>query len=365
MKEKRDKLSKSKRNSVKLQDYLTSTFCFTKNKEDSQSPARKRKRTSCDVTVVQQTLHPSHIDPVASMTYASLVQDYTTLQELHKEKNAECEALMKDLAKEKKRRLYQECVRMQKSSDLWRKKYKDLRATISVDQEVKRLRSCLTTTKHYYRKRLREVEKELSDARSHTSCLSSEKALKETIASLEDDLTQQLDILNELRAENNNIQSMAGGRYTPEVRRAVYEAIQAQCPVSRAGNLMNKILEILSGRKLTQVPSSVTVSRMAKELGTLADLQTAETILQNENCTVGWDATELSGSHINAVHVAVKPNDSVRTYHTLSIAGLPGGKTGDYAAHITVSVISSILNSQYFICLFFSGQSEGSCRYPC
>jgi hypothetical protein len=67
----------------------------------------------------------------------------------------------------------------------------------------------------------------------------------------------------------------------------------------------------------------------------LADLQTAEILLQCENCTIAWDATELSGAHVNEIHIAAMVG-GIRTYHTLSIAQLPGGTTEDYVKHVKV-----------------------------
>ena len=41
---------------------------------------------------------------------------------------------------------------------------------------------------------------------------------------------------------------------------------------------------------------------MARELGVISELQAAEAILANENCTPGFDATTQEGVHINSIH---------------------------------------------------------------
>lgn len=75
---------------------------------------------------------------------------------------------------------------------------------------------------------------------------------------------------------------------------------------------------------------------MAREMGVLADVQSGEALVESSNCTVAWDATELSGVHINEVHVATPTSnnsDTKRTYLTLSVAHLAGGTTDDYTTH--------------------------------
>ena len=43
---------------------------------------------------------------------------------------------------------------------------------------------------------------------------------------------------------------------------------------------------------------------MAREVGTLGDLQTGELMAKSKNLAVAWDATDVGGAHINEVHVA-------------------------------------------------------------
>jgi hypothetical protein len=333
----------SKRDAMKRENFLAQPFCLQpKNTDDS--PAPKRPRTSNDTLIIDQVNHSSEI---AAATYASLLKDCVALQEQLRAVTLERDALKAKEKKDMKRRLQQECTRARNSANLWRKKYFDFRGTISVTKEVKRLKSCLSTSKNYYKTRLEEAMKEAS---SHAPCRSKERESSQRIQELEYELDVSKEKLSLEMQKSEKIQAMQRGRYTPDVRRAIYEAIQAQCPVSRAGELMNSILKILVGQDLSHVPSPVTVSRMVKEMGTIADLQTVESILTDQHCALGWDSTPMSGSHVNEIHVAVKPEATgTRTYHTLSIAGLPGGKTADYADHITVreipfkSFISQIL----------------------
>ena len=64
---------------------------------------------------------------------------------------------------------------------------------------------------------------------------------------------------------------------------------------------------------------------MARELGIISDFQAAELLLQNQDVTLGFDATTQEGVHINSVHITTKENS-----HVLAINQLPGGTAEDY-----------------------------------
>ena len=72
---------------------------------------------------------------------------------------------------------------------------------------------------------------------------------------------------------------------------------------------------------------------MARELGAISELQTAEAVLANKNCTLGFDATTQEGVHINSVHVTTETN-----CYSVPVDKLPGGTAADYHLHICDSV---------------------------
>ena len=82
---------------------------------------------------------------------------------------------------------------------------------------------------------------------------------------------------------------------------------------------------------------------MARELGAIAELQTADSILHNRNVTLGFDATTQEGIHVNSIHFTTK-TDCVDG----AVDELPGGTGEDYANHITQTVDSLAETYCYF-----------------
>ena len=64
--------------------------------------------------------------------------------------------------------------------------------------------------------------------------------------------------------------------------------------------------EIREERDGSDVPHRTTVKLMARDLGAIAELQTAETILHNKNVTLGFHATTQEGIHVNSIHFTMK-----------------------------------------------------------
>lgn len=81
---------------------------------------------------------------------------------------------------------------------------------------------------------------------------------------------------------------------------------------------------------------------MARELGAVADLQTAEVLMESKNCTIGFDTTTQEGAHINSVHITTETKAS-----SVAVDELPGGTAHDYHEHITQSIdnLASVYSS--------------------
>ncbi|ELU18247.1 hypothetical protein CAPTEDRAFT_210718 [Capitella teleta] len=288
-------------------DMLSMTPTLTPNAQKEKrvdgSPTAKRKRTSsCDL-ILDQVNHPS---PFATGAYSSLLKDFQAVQAKLKAQEEECSQLQSALAKEKKRRLQQECKRAKSSSLLWQKKYKTMKMELSVDAEVKRLRSSLSSTRCHYRNQIKKMrEEQKSIILAHKKEI---EDFKQQISFLEDQLCQLDDRLTKMtQVANEPIQAKVGEKYSSSVRMAVYKALQCQW--------------ITSGH-------SSSVCRMARELNTYADLQAAEALLKSNNSAIAIDATELRGAHLNEVHIATKDlhsTNSKRSYLTLSVPGWCAG----------------------------------------
>ena len=78
-----------------------------------------------------------------------------------------------------------------------------------------------------------------------------------------------------------------------------------------------------------EVPSRSTAEKMTLVLGVLAEFQAAETILSQQDLTLGFDATTQNGKHYNSIHITTSEKCLV-----LSIDELAGGSAADYANHI-------------------------------
>ena len=59
---------------------------------------------------------------------------------------------------------------------------------------------------------------------------------------------------------------------------------------------------------------------MVREIGVIADLQSAEALISNKHLTLGFDATTQEGVHLNRIHVTTQSHGYV-----LVIDELPGG----------------------------------------
>ncbi|ELT87136.1 hypothetical protein CAPTEDRAFT_189537 [Capitella teleta] len=86
-------------------------------------------------------------------------------------------------------------------------------------------------------------------------------------------------------------------------------------------------------KPLDYVPTRSTVESMARELGCLALLQTAEVVVGTPNVTVGFDATTREGHHFNSIHFTLESGCVVA-----AIDELAGGTREDYSTHITQTV---------------------------
>ena len=84
---------------------------------------------------------------------------------------------------------------------------------------------------------------------------------------------------------------------------------------------------------LADVPHRTTVESMARELGVISELQAAEAILANENCTLGFDATTQEGVHINSIHFTTQSE-----CYAIAVDELAGGTAQDYHQHICNAV---------------------------
>lgn len=85
-----------------------------------------------------------------------------------------------------------------------------------------------------------------------------------------------------------------GKSYTADIRMMVFDAIENQVPAKYIPKLIKNFFIRMM---LTDIPHRSTVENMARELGSIAELQTAEALLENKKNTVGFEATTQEGTH--------------------------------------------------------------------
>ena len=98
-------------------------------------------------------------------------------------------------------------------------------------------------------------------------------------------------------------------------------------PTKKIPSLIDKFAHHF-GTTIKDIPHKSTVKAMVRELGPISDLQAAEAILENRDCTLELYAT-TQGTHLNSVHITIKAN-----CYVTAADERPGGTTEDYQMHI-------------------------------
>nr|XP_047126045.1 uncharacterized protein LOC124807754 [Hydra vulgaris]XP_047126048.1 uncharacterized protein LOC124807754 [Hydra vulgaris]XP_047126050.1 uncharacterized protein LOC124807754 [Hydra vulgaris] len=142
------------------------------------------------------------------------------------------------------------------------------------------------------------------------------------ITSLEDSLTQ----MDEDKISITNTTDCKS--YPLKMRMIIYCMLLCNVPTSKIPFLVSKIGQYFSVI-FSHIPCRSTIEQMARELGSIADLQAAEWIISNTHLTLGFDATTQEGVHINSIHLT--SNDKCQV---IAVDQLPGGTAVDYANHI-------------------------------
>ncbi|XP_071787284.1 uncharacterized protein [Asterias amurensis] len=231
------------------------------------------------------------------------------------------------------------------------------------DNKIKRLR--VQFSKTVLAKELAETKKKLKNSRRNNKRLqnvnkkrcSSEATDDVEFQKLQDEVNVKTSTIIALENENlclqETVESLQLGEsklqkegkvYSPEMRMLVYDAVVNHVPTKNVPTLIQQFAR-RSGVILDKVPHRNTVEMMTRELGVISDFQAAEILLQNQNITLGFDATTQEGVHVNSVHITTQT-----TCHILDIDQLAGGTSEDYALHIEASI--QRINDVY--CQFYS-----------
>ena len=213
-------------------------------------------------------------------------------------------------------------------------------------QTINRLRNDLKN--NLIAKQLRETKSELYRVKKNHQRLKSKKRTRPDIDSNKiSDLQRQLkdkdQSIKVLENENAIMEEQlhdsecskiekVGKSFPIEIRLLTYDFLVNNVPTRNIPALLEKATKRL-GVDMNSIPHRTTVECMARELGVISDLMASETLLENVNLTLCFDATTQNGVQVNEVHVT-----SMEECIVLGLDQLPGGTAEDYERHILETV---------------------------
>nr|XP_047144092.1 uncharacterized protein LOC124817731 [Hydra vulgaris] len=202
-----------------------------------------------------------------------------------------------------------------------RAEVRDLKQKLQTYYYSRRIRNLITTIKA---RKIKEREKLRQVMLTHNISIRENKI---SIARLENDMTQ-------MKEGDSTVGFMSGGgkTYTLQIRMIIYSMLLSNVPTGNIPFLFEKIVQYF-GVECLQIPQRSTVEQMARELGSISDLQAAEWAISNNNLTLGFDATTQEGVHVNSVHLTSKNKCQV-----IALDQMPGGTADDYEKHICMAV---------------------------
>ncbi|XP_065648591.1 uncharacterized protein LOC136077987 [Hydra vulgaris] len=183
-------------------------------------------------------------------------------------------------------------------------------------EQIRRFKAEKKALKLYEKHKLRQLK-----TKHNATVLTSNRL----IASLENDLLQ-------IEEERNVIMPDDEKTYSLQIRMIIYNMLLCNVPTGNIPYLMRKI-GLYMGVIVNNIPHRSTVEQMARELGSISDLQAAEWAMHNNNLTLGFNATTQEGVHINSINLTSKDKCLV-----IALDQLPGGAAFDYESHICTSI---------------------------
>ena len=157
--------------------------------------------------------------------------------------------------------------------------------------------------------------------------------------------TQNIDILkenNSLKLELDRLRQLAtskvintkeGKCYSYNVRKVIYCMLSHNVPVQHQSSLLQNIVKNLCKSELSSIPDTTTCSQMAYEMSILADLQTAEVLMNSKEFTFRLDKTSIVGSHLSDIIIR-----TAGQCYLLNITNLQDDTASDFSDHICSSL---------------------------
>ncbi|XP_059141890.1 uncharacterized protein LOC131941956 [Physella acuta] len=116
-------------------------------------------------------------------------------------------------------------------------------------------------------------------------------------------------------------------QFNSSIRMVIYRCLELNVPVEAISKVIAFCTDLCNAQ--VDLPSVSTIAQMCREMAVLAELQVSEAIVDSDVVTIAFDATTISGKHINEVHFGTPEN-----VFTANITELAGGRAEDYAGHV-------------------------------
>ena len=235
------------------------------------------------------------------------------------------------------------------------REYKETPGIAKLELELKKSKKAHKKLISYHRNKAKKEQIE-SASTSCSGCQRLNKKVKEQGDALEnveyenvtlkekvEELQSQVEELTSAEKETLIRMKTNEKTYSCMTRMMVFDHIVNNVPTI---NIPRLILQSQSraGLKADKIPQRTAVEMMARELGAIAEMQTATTILRSENVTIGFDATTQEGVHVNSIHFTTQQDCSVA-----AVDQLPGGTAADSAEHIMGTVNRLSESYSYFM----------------
>ena len=150
--------------------------------------------------------------------------------------------------------------------------------------------------------------------------------------------------IEELSAKDSSVVNLKSDMksYSSQTRMLVFDYITLHVPTASIPLVLEQSLLRLE-KKSENIPNRTTVELMARELGSIADYQCAEKLIEHKHVTIGFDATTQEGCHVNEIHFTFEKDCVVA-----AVDELAGGTAADYSEHILGTVENLIDTYCYF-----------------
>ena len=136
--------------------------------------------------------------------------------------------------------------------------------------------------------------------------------------------------IEELSAKDSSVVNLKSDMksYSSQTRMLVFDYITLHVPTARIPLVLEQSLLHLE-KKSENIPNRTTVELMARELGSIADYQCAEKLIEHKHVTLGFDATMQEGCHVNEIHFTLEKDCVVA-----AVDELAGGTAHEFHANL-------------------------------